>query len=112
MIALVDSIFVLLMGGKMCLFLILSWCWALIVSRRGPYLLRHNSRFGEFSSRFGGCEFPVHTATGIFRQGLEFARRFSSQTAVVGRKSTKLPVRREKPGIVPRSAKRARAGES
>ena len=68
---------------------------------RGPNILGDNSRFGDFNSRLGRREFPVRAATGICCQGLDLPHRLRGQTAVSRGKSTKFPVRREKPGILP-----------
>ena len=73
----------------------------LVFGRRGTMRrLPNNSRFGEFNSRLGRREFPVCAATGIRLQGLDLAYRFHVGTAVIRGKSTKFPVRREKPGIL------------
>jgi hypothetical protein len=82
--------------GVMGLFLVLFWCSAVAGG-----ILRFNSRFGVFSSRFGRRQFPFSPATGIGGQGLDLVRCFRHQNGRYRGKSPKFPVPREKPGISP-----------
>src|SRR5712692_9811927 len=72
--------------------MVLYWCSAVAVRCESPSVFADNSRFGEFNSRLGRCEFPVSAATGIRSQALDFPHRFRGQTAVIWAKSTKFPV--------------------
>src|SRR3984893_8644016 len=55
---------------------------------------------GDDNSRLGRFEFPVRVATGTRRQGLDLARRLRDEMVVAWRKSTKFPIRPEKPRIL------------
>src|SRR6516165_1447503 len=82
----------------MYLFLILLWCMTVVGRFGGPNPISRNSRFGGFNSRLGLRKFPVRMTTGIWSQGIDFARGFCGQMAREGAKSTKFPAQREKPG--------------
>jgi hypothetical protein len=81
----------------MGLVLILCWCSAVVGRWGGPNILPDNPRFGAFISRFGRREFPVYSATGISLHGVDLSHRFHDERAGIPEKSTKFPVRREKP---------------
>jgi hypothetical protein len=57
------------------------------------------SRLGGFNSRLGRQKFPIGLPTGIPPQAIDLSCDFCGKTAVVGGKSTKFPVQREKPGF-------------
>jgi hypothetical protein len=86
----------------MCLLIVLSWGWAMVRHGGGRILFSRHSRFGEFNSRLGQCEFPVRPATGIRWQQLDLACSFGGQRWVLSGKSAKFPVQREKPGMLSR----------
>jgi hypothetical protein len=96
-------------GGEMCLVLFLFWCSAVVGRCVRSNILPDTSRLGRFNSRLGPREFPVCIATGIRSQALDLAPRFPHQMAILSGKSTKFAFRREKPGILLRSAGRAAA---
>jgi hypothetical protein len=67
----------------------------------GPNIVDDISRLGGFNSRLSRRKFPVRVATGIRWQSPDFDVQFSRTNDGRMGKSTKFPVRREKPGIVP-----------
>ena len=79
---------------------ILSWCSAFLGRSGSPKTSRDNSRLGAFNSRLSRREFPVRSATGIRTQRYDLPNLLCRQIAVAGRKATKFPLLREKPGML------------
>src|SRR6266849_1835215 len=67
---------------------------------REPENVRGSSRLGAFNSRLGLRKFPVRSAKGIRTQRYDLPNLLCRQTAVTGRKGTKFPLLREKPGML------------
>ena len=80
---------------------LLSLCLAFLGRSGSLKTSRDNSRLCAFNSRLGRREFPVRSATGIRTQRYDLPNLLGRQTAVAGRKATKFPLLREKPGILP-----------
>ena len=83
----------------MILFLVLYWCSAVAGGILGDN--SRASRFGVFNSRLRPNKFPFRVATGIGAQVDDLAHRFRGINGGFAPQSTKFPVRREKPGILP-----------
>jgi hypothetical protein len=79
---------------------VLSLCSAFRGRPGSPKTSRDNSRLGAFNSRLSRSEFPVRSATGIRTQRYDLPNVSCRQTAVTGRKGTKFPLLREKPGML------------